>query len=205
MSSSNSNSLPNLLVFPEDCQLVGLSNWAVFHDHLKSVARSTGLGGYLDGTITVPAIAPAVITAPAQGGTTAAAPTAPVNTPINSHNPSAEEWELQDACLAGIIYQNIKDPHLVGVLQDMTSNMMWNKLTSKCKTTSAATHSLAKERIQQYKLEPVNTITNAMAATTSLSSSQANSSHVATIAAVTAIYDFGDYNVGDWEGRLMPF
>ena len=34
----------------------------------------------------------------------------PFSTPINSHNPTSEEWELQDARLAGIIYQNIKDP-----------------------------------------------------------------------------------------------
>ncbi|KAJ3779972.1 hypothetical protein GGU10DRAFT_381425 [Lentinula aff. detonsa] len=52
--SSNANALPNLMSFPEDRQLVGLSNWAVFRDHLKSVARATGLTGYLDGTIVSP-------------------------------------------------------------------------------------------------------------------------------------------------------
>ncbi|KIK60578.1 hypothetical protein GYMLUDRAFT_244152 [Collybiopsis luxurians FD-317 M1] len=79
--SSNSNTLPNLLVFPEDRQLVGLSNWAVYRDHLKSVARSTGLGGYLDGTIT----APTPPAAPAPN----VAPVGPVVTPINSRSPSA--------------------------------------------------------------------------------------------------------------------
>ncbi|KIK51881.1 hypothetical protein GYMLUDRAFT_251646 [Collybiopsis luxurians FD-317 M1] len=87
MSSNNSSFLPNLLVFPEDCQLIGLSNWAIFRDHLKSVAQSTGLGGYLDGTITAP---PVVIGPPAAG-----APIVPTATPINSCNPSVEEWELQ--------------------------------------------------------------------------------------------------------------
>lgn len=145
MSSSNPNSLPKLLIFPEDCQLAGLSNWAVFRDHLKSVARSTGLGGYLDGSISPPPI-PAL---PALG----TAIVIPASTQINSRNPSPEEWELRDNRLAGIVYQNIKDPRSIGVTQDMTSNNMWRKLVAEYETTSAAAQTLVKEHIQQYKYQ----------------------------------------------------
>ncbi|KAF5370488.1 hypothetical protein D9757_013124 [Collybiopsis confluens] len=137
--SSNPSALPNLITFPEDKQLVGLSNWAVFRDHVKSVARSAGLNGYLDGTITAPisaATTPNVV---------------PVVTPVKSRNPMPEEWELRDARLAGIVFQNIKDPRSIGVTQDMTSNVMWNALTGEYKNSSAAAQTLATEQIQQCK------------------------------------------------------
>ncbi|KIK58924.1 hypothetical protein GYMLUDRAFT_245699 [Collybiopsis luxurians FD-317 M1] len=143
MTSTTANALPNLLVFPEDHQLVGLSNWAVFCDHMKSVTQSTRLGGYPDGSITAPPPpnAPALNTAPDP----------PVVTPINSPTPSLEEWELHNGQLAGIVFQNIKDPCSIGVTQDMTSNEMWTKLTSEYEIMSAAAQTLAKECIQQFK------------------------------------------------------
>ncbi|KAF5390760.1 hypothetical protein D9757_004410 [Collybiopsis confluens] len=137
--SSNPNSLPNLITFPEDKQLVGLNNWAVFRDHVKSVARSAGLNGYLDGTISAPI---PVATAPN---------VAPVVTPVNSRTPTPEEWELRDARLAGIVFQNIKDPRSIGVTQDMTLNVMWIALTDEYENSSAAAQTLATERIQQCK------------------------------------------------------
>ncbi|KAF5389240.1 hypothetical protein D9757_003484 [Collybiopsis confluens] len=137
--SSNPSALPNLITFPEDKQLIGLSNWAVFRDHVKSVARSAGLNGYLDGTITAPI---PVATAPN---------VAPVVTPVNSRTPTPEEWELRDARLAGIVFQNIKDPRSIGVTQDMTSNAMWIELTGEYENSSAAAQTLATERIQQCK------------------------------------------------------
>ncbi|KAF5353776.1 hypothetical protein D9757_013865 [Collybiopsis confluens] len=136
---SNPSALPNLITFPEAKQLVGLSNWAVFWDHVKSIARSAGLNGYLDGTITAPisvATAPNVV---------------PVVTPVNSRNPTPEEWELRDARLAGIVFQNIKDPRSIGVTQDMTSNVMWIALTGEYENSSTAAQTLATERIQQCK------------------------------------------------------
>ncbi|KIK62218.1 hypothetical protein GYMLUDRAFT_135903, partial [Collybiopsis luxurians FD-317 M1] len=75
------------------------SNWATFCDHLKSVAGATGLIGYLGGTISSP-------TPPSAGIPTAV----PLPTPANLHSPSIEEWELRDTQIAGIIYQNVKDP-----------------------------------------------------------------------------------------------
>ncbi|KIK65200.1 hypothetical protein GYMLUDRAFT_240498 [Collybiopsis luxurians FD-317 M1] len=122
MSSSNANSLPNLL----------------------SIAQLTGLGGYLNGTITAP---PSPPTAPN------ATPATPVATPINSHNPSIGEWDC-NGCLAGIIYQNIKDPRSIRVTQDMSSNAMWTRLRDEYETMSAATQTLTKECIQQYKYVP---------------------------------------------------
>ncbi|KAF5370491.1 hypothetical protein D9757_013116 [Collybiopsis confluens] len=136
-------SLPNLIAFTEDRQLSGISNWAVFRDHLKSTARSTGLFGYLDGSIQ-----------PASSNPTGATSTPTAQTPINSRTPSVEEWELRDGRLAGIIYQNIKDPRSIGVTEDMTSNAMWLKLISEYETKSAAAQALAKERIQQLKYSP---------------------------------------------------
>jgi hypothetical protein len=134
--TTSASSLPNLVVFPEGCQLSGLSNWAVFCDNLQSVARSAGLNGYLEGTITAPAVL---------------APGAPVHAPtaVNSHNPSLEEWELRDGRLTGIIFLNIKDPHSVGVTQNMSAHQMWTTLSSEYNTTSAPTQTLAKECIQQ--------------------------------------------------------
>ncbi|KAF5361101.1 hypothetical protein D9757_014403 [Collybiopsis confluens] len=137
--SSNPSALPNLITFPEDKQLVGLSNWAVFRDHVQSVARSAGLNGYLNGTITAPI------------PVATASNIAPVVTPVNSRTPTPEEWELHDTCLAGIVFQNIKDPRSIGVTQDMTSNVMWIASTGKYKNSSAAAQTLATEQIQQYK------------------------------------------------------
>ncbi|KIK67645.1 hypothetical protein GYMLUDRAFT_237868 [Collybiopsis luxurians FD-317 M1] len=108
---------------------------------MKSVTCSTGLRGYLDGTIT----------APAPAAPNAAPPVAPVVTPINSHTPSLEEWELCNGCLAGIVYQNIKDPCSIRVTQDMSASTMWTRLTDKYEMTSAAAQTLAKEQIQQFK------------------------------------------------------
>ncbi|KIK64825.1 hypothetical protein GYMLUDRAFT_160576, partial [Collybiopsis luxurians FD-317 M1] len=121
--TTNPNALPNLIIFPEDQQLIGLSNWAVFCNHMLSVARSTGLGGYLNGTISNP-----TTTASPTAG---AHPSTPIVTPINSCNPSSEEWDLHDSQLARIVYQNIKDPCSIGVTQDMTSNVMWTTLTGQ--------------------------------------------------------------------------
>ncbi|KAF5348755.1 hypothetical protein D9757_014135 [Collybiopsis confluens] len=144
--SSNPNALPNLLVFPNDRQLTGISNWASFRDHLKSVARSTGLLGYLDGSTAQPT--------PLAGTAGVPPPATPTATPINSRTPSVEEWELRDGRLAGIIYQNIQDPRSIGVTEDMASNIMWRKLTGELDTNSAAAQALAKERIQQFKYTP---------------------------------------------------
>ncbi|KIK58417.1 hypothetical protein GYMLUDRAFT_246122 [Collybiopsis luxurians FD-317 M1] len=52
------------------------------------------------------------------------------------------------------MYQNIKDPHSISVNQDMSLHTMWMVLTREYKTTSAATQTLAKECIQQYKYVP---------------------------------------------------
>ncbi|KAJ3764586.1 hypothetical protein FB446DRAFT_710213 [Lentinula raphanica] len=107
---SNNTSLPNLMSFPEDRQWIGLSNWAIFCDYLKSVARATGLTAH--------------------------------------HLPllKAPQWELCNGHLAGIIYQNIKDPRSIGVTE--------KKLSGECDNSSAATQALAKERIQQFCYMP---------------------------------------------------
>ncbi|KIK56802.1 hypothetical protein GYMLUDRAFT_247581 [Collybiopsis luxurians FD-317 M1] len=63
--------------------------------NLLSVAQVTGLGGYLDGSITTPAPAPTPATAvPAPAPATASVTPVLAATPINSQNPSPEEWEL---------------------------------------------------------------------------------------------------------------
>ncbi|KAF5346552.1 hypothetical protein D9757_014186 [Collybiopsis confluens] len=156
--SSNPSALPNLITFPEDKQLVGLTNWAVFRDHVKSVARSAGLNGYLDGTITAPLsvatapnVVPVVMPVNSRNPTPEEWNVVPVVTPVNSRNPTPEEWELRDARLAGIVFQNIKDPRSIGVTQDMTSNVMWTALTGEYENSSAAAQTLATERIQQCK------------------------------------------------------
>ncbi|KAJ3998130.1 hypothetical protein F5050DRAFT_1710733, partial [Lentinula boryana] len=134
-----------------DRQLIGISNWAIFRDHLRSVARATGLTGYLDGSISTPAST--VITSMSSDRTTGvSAP--PVSTVINSRTPSIEEWELRDGRLAGIIFQNIQDPRSLGVTEFMTAHNMWTRLTSKFDTSSAAAQALAKERIQQFRYLP---------------------------------------------------
>ncbi|KAJ3991486.1 hypothetical protein F5050DRAFT_1812481 [Lentinula boryana] len=86
------------------------------------------------------------------GITSVSAP--PTSTAINSRTPSIEEWELRDSRLAGIIFQNIKDPRSIGVTEFMTSHEMWTRLTSEFDTSSAAAQALAKERIQQFCYSP---------------------------------------------------
>ncbi|KAJ3764905.1 hypothetical protein FB446DRAFT_709900, partial [Lentinula raphanica] len=81
-------------------------------------------------------------------------PSAPAPTPINSRTPSVEEWELRDGRLAGIIYQNIKDPRSIGVTEIMSAYEMWTRLTSEYDTSSAAAQTLAKECIQQFRYTP---------------------------------------------------
>ncbi|KIK52176.1 hypothetical protein GYMLUDRAFT_251429 [Collybiopsis luxurians FD-317 M1] len=80
------------------------------------------------------------------------AATAP--TPVNLCTPTLEEWELHDAQIAGIIYQNVKDPCSMRITQDMSAQVMWTALTTEFKTTSAAAQTLAKEQIQQCKYTP---------------------------------------------------
>ncbi|KAJ3835864.1 hypothetical protein F5878DRAFT_644004 [Lentinula raphanica] len=121
--SASAPSLPSLISFPEDHQLLGLSNWAIFCDHLKSVARATGLTSYLDGTITAPS--------PSETPSTKTSSA----TSINSQSPSLEEWELRDGRLAGIIYQNVRDPRSVGITEDITlsyiaSGLIYQKYTA---------------------------------------------------------------------------
>ncbi|KAJ3816739.1 hypothetical protein F5880DRAFT_1635594 [Lentinula raphanica] len=147
-------------------QLIGLSNWAIFCDHLRSIAHATGLTGYLNGTIVAPSPQDTVSsiasssqkTSTDDASTTPSAPTstpsAPPPTPINSRTPSVEEWELRDGCLAGIIYQNIKDPRSIGVTEIMSAHEMWTRLTSEYDTSSAAAQALAKEHIQQFQYAP---------------------------------------------------
>ncbi|KAJ3781295.1 hypothetical protein GGU10DRAFT_379671 [Lentinula aff. detonsa] len=132
----------------KDRQLVGLSNWAVFRDHLHSVARATGLTGYLLGTIVAPS--PIVLTSPSPGGTTVP-PLVAAPTLINARTPSLEEWELRDGRLAGIIYQNVKDPRSITLTELMTTHEMWTQLTNEFDTSSAAAQALAKEQIQQFR------------------------------------------------------
>ncbi|KIK50268.1 hypothetical protein GYMLUDRAFT_103319, partial [Collybiopsis luxurians FD-317 M1] len=84
------------------------------------IAQATGLSGYLDGTIP----SPSPTTANIQGA-------APAPTPVNLHSPTLEEWELHDVQIAGIIYQNVKDPCSMGITQDMSAQVMWIALTTK--------------------------------------------------------------------------
>ncbi|KAJ3791444.1 hypothetical protein GGU11DRAFT_751787 [Lentinula aff. detonsa] len=74
----------------------------------------------------------------------------PAPTLINVRTPSLEEWELRDGHLAGIIYQNVKDPHSIALTELMTSYEMWTRLTDKFETSSVAAQALAKEQIQQF-------------------------------------------------------
>lgn len=148
------SSLPNLILFADDRQLAGTSNWVVFKDNLQVVARSSGLLGYLTGSIIAPLLSAPTAAAVAVPPAVPTAAPAVVATPINSRNPSVEEWELRDGRLAGIIYQNVKDPRSIGLDQIMSAHQMWNTLTAKFDSTSAASQTLAKERIQQHLFVP---------------------------------------------------
>ncbi|KAJ3993239.1 hypothetical protein F5050DRAFT_1714637 [Lentinula boryana] len=153
---SFASSLPNLVSFPEERQLVGLSNWAVFRDHLRSIAHATGLTGYLDSTIVTPSPSqppkPSTSKEASSKALESSTPSpVPASTPINSRNPSVKEWELRDGRLAGIIYQNIKDPRSIGVTEVMLAHKMWSCLTREYDTSLAAAQSLAKEHIQQFR------------------------------------------------------
>ncbi|KAJ3712497.1 hypothetical protein C8R42DRAFT_728021 [Lentinula raphanica] len=128
------------------------------------VARATELTGYLDGSIVSPSPLQAstastqMSSAPDLMSTTTTMSSEPSTTSLAAHSAptlinscalSVKEWEQHNRCLAGIIYQNIKDPCFLGVTEVMTAHQMWVHLTSEYdSTSSAATQAFAEEHIQ---------------------------------------------------------
>ncbi|KAJ7210492.1 hypothetical protein GGX14DRAFT_363332, partial [Mycena pura] len=93
------------------------SNYPTFKVLIEEHAASKGLSGYLNGSITKPA----VITAPA--GTPAADAT-----PIFSMAPSHDEFTYHDGVLRSLIVTNIVDLIGLGVKRDGTAKECWDSV-----------------------------------------------------------------------------
>ncbi|KAJ7132493.1 hypothetical protein C8R44DRAFT_558679, partial [Mycena epipterygia] len=90
------------------------ANWGSWKDTMTSLLRGRGLDGYPLGTI----LRSAAATFPGLYPSAHA-------TPLNSRNPSTEEWDLRDATAGAILYQNIVDPKAHGIGATDTSRQMW--------------------------------------------------------------------------------
>ncbi|KAF7372248.1 Gag-Pol polyprotein [Mycena venus] len=121
------------------------SNYATFKVLIEEHAASKGLSGYLDGSITKPAI----ITS-----TTGKAPADP--TPIFSTAPSREEWGYRNSVMQSMIVTNIIDPIGLGVKRDGTAKECWDSVTNACAGKSEAALSLAESEFQAIKFAGVS-------------------------------------------------
>ncbi|KAJ7917075.1 hypothetical protein B0H13DRAFT_1608616, partial [Mycena leptocephala] len=95
------------------------SNYAIFKVLIEEHAASKGLSGYLDGTITKPAIITLI---------TGTAPADP--TPVFSTAPSHEEWGYRNGVMQSMIVTNIIDPIGLGVKRDGTVKECWDSVTN---------------------------------------------------------------------------
>ncbi|KAJ6502974.1 hypothetical protein DFH09DRAFT_861030, partial [Mycena vulgaris] len=118
----------SIVILPVDRQFDG-RNWSPFHDVMISLARGKGYEGYLNGTILRPAdstfIAPNTSIYNPSISTAGHAGTASM---ANALFPSQGEWDLRDAQMGAMIYQNIKDPKAHGLKPTSTSKRMWDTL-----------------------------------------------------------------------------
>ncbi|KIK54000.1 hypothetical protein GYMLUDRAFT_249898 [Collybiopsis luxurians FD-317 M1] len=152
MSSNSSSNLPATQYFPDNRQLDGSGMYIPFKDAVKNLTRAYGLLGYLDGRIPRPSAnaAPAVLA----GGPIAGQPVMGTPSPINSLTPSESEWDLRDGRLAGIIFQNIKDPRGLGIDAKMNAKAMLDAVNLKYGANSVAAQTLAQEKLRNAKFNP---------------------------------------------------
>ncbi|KAJ7923906.1 hypothetical protein B0H13DRAFT_1526177, partial [Mycena leptocephala] len=94
-------------------------NFPTYKVLMEEHSASKGVGGYLDGAITKPA----VVTAPT--GTPLPDPT-----PVCSTNPSREEFLYRDGVMRSMLVTNIFDPIGLGVKCNGTAKECWNSIVS---------------------------------------------------------------------------
>ncbi|KAJ6479829.1 hypothetical protein C8R45DRAFT_1156024 [Mycena sanguinolenta] len=108
--------------------------------HWRLAAASKGLKGYLDGTITLPALT-----------TVPSGTAAPDSTPVFSTAPSREEYMYRDGVMKSMIVTNVVDPIGLGLRLDGTSKECWDSLISACAKKSDAGLSLAESELQAIR------------------------------------------------------
>ncbi|KAF9024055.1 hypothetical protein BDZ89DRAFT_1136329 [Hymenopellis radicata] len=140
----------NIPHFAEAKVLVGATNWPAFKNQVISAVRAAGHLGYLSGTIVNPAPAPTPAGGTAPAVVTTTTTTTPSTAP-NSSSPSAEEWEMRDAWVAALIYQNIDDPDAHSLDPSSTSAVMWHSLTTRFDKSSELLKSRARERLRSAR------------------------------------------------------
>ncbi|KAJ7205033.1 hypothetical protein GGX14DRAFT_368357, partial [Mycena pura] len=91
------------------------SNYPTFKVLIEEHAASKGLTGYLDGTITQPALI------------TGASGT-PDPTPVFSTTPSREEWTYRNGVMKSMIVTAIVDPIGLGIKRDGTARECWDSV-----------------------------------------------------------------------------
>ncbi|KAJ6482738.1 hypothetical protein C8R45DRAFT_830813, partial [Mycena sanguinolenta] len=95
------------------------ANFPTFQILIEQHAASKGLKGYLDGTITLPALT-----------TVPSGTAAPDSTPVFSTAPSREEYMYRDGIMKSMIVTNVVDPIGLGLRLDGTSKECWDSLIS---------------------------------------------------------------------------
>ncbi len=127
-------------VFPTEKALDGIRNWLVFKSTVISNVRSAGLLGYLDGTIPRSSASTSTLIIMTSMTTTA-----------NSSTPFVHEWDLCDAWVAGIIYQNVTDPNGHSLNANESGASMWKKLTTKYDQKTELVKSRARDDLRTAK------------------------------------------------------
>src|SRR5258705_1766625 len=111
------SSTSSLTILSEDQKFNGenLLSWTT---NMLQLLGSKGLSGYIDGTITLPALL----------GTGAPAPDP---TPIYSTVPSVDEWNFRDKLARGHITLNCTDVAGLGVKMTGTSKEAWDSIQTE--------------------------------------------------------------------------
>ncbi|KAJ7194813.1 hypothetical protein GGX14DRAFT_377653, partial [Mycena pura] len=91
------------------------ANYATFKVLIEEHAASKGLTGYLDGTITKPALVTGASGIPAA-------------TPVFSTAPSHEEWTYRNGVMKSLIVTAIVDPIGLGVKCEGTAKECWDSV-----------------------------------------------------------------------------
>ncbi len=130
-----SSGTTSLTILSEEQKFNG-ENLLKWNINLQQLLGSKGLTGYIDGSITKPAIL-------ATGSTT------PDPTPIYSANPNHDEWVFRDQLARGHITLNCTDVAGLGVKTTGTAKEAWDSIQTEWGTSTDMRRSHAQEALDR--------------------------------------------------------